>query len=216
MWLGFNIAGYDLERGIDILVDSLTTSTDALSERYEKVTSEYAAYEAGVADGTIERIGEYEEGVGWIWEQSEHYEYDLSMIHEVLDTVTKAHVLALYHHWERVIARWAKIKKPKNKGNVNHEDLCRAVSVAGFPIHPLMAAIRDLNNVLKHNSAKSGPALHSAWPELFDHDFQPGGGEYFDWHKAISINRIQMDEIVEALRLTGPPKYLPKPIDWVD
>ena len=214
MWLGFNIAGYDLQRGIDILVDSLKTSADALAERHAKVTREYAAYEAGVADGTIKRIGEYEEGVGWVWEQSDHYEYDLSMIFEVLDTMKKAHVLALYHHWERVISRWAKIKKAK--GNVNHEDLCAAVSGAGFPVHPRMAAIRHLNNVLKHNSAKSGPALLESWPELFEADFQPGGGAYFDWHKSVSVNILQMDEIVEALRQSGPPKYLPKPIDWRD
>jgi hypothetical protein len=216
MWLGFNTAGYDLARGIDILVDSLKTSTDALAARHAQTAKDYAAYETGVADGSIKRIGEYEEGIGWIWEQSEHYDYDLETIAEVLATMNKAHVVALYHHWERVILRWAKIQKPKKKGNVNHEDLCGAIEAAGFKVHPRMAAIRDLNNALKHNSAKYGPDLLVSWPELFDDDFDPGGGQNVNWHDAISITVVQMDEIVEALRSSGPPTYLPKPVDWID
>lgn len=212
-WIGFHAIGHDLDRGLTILSDSLNTATDALTERRAQIVQDYADYEAGVSAGSVERIGEWDEDAGWIWEQSQFYEFDLTTVDETIASMRKAHVIALYHHWERVISRWALRQMLANgvtpDGNLTHGDFKKAVVAGGYDVHPRLDAVRALNNCLKHNSDDFGPKLMKRWPELFPADYKGGKGS--DWFEDITITEEQMTEIVEALRTSGPPAWLPKP-----
>lgn len=208
-WIGFNTFGYDLERGIDVLQDSLKTALNALEEKRRETDKEYDDYEAGVAAGTIEPEGEWEDGVR-IWEKSQFYDLDMEMIAETVEAVRKAHVMGLYHHWERTIARWARredlisaaVAKP------NHGHLRTALLGAGIVPHQRLDAIRDLNNALKHNSNDFGAKLMKSWPELLPPKLQ--GSPSTDWYQIITVTDADVRQIADALKQSGPSAFLQK------
>lgn len=208
-WIGFNTFGYDLERGIDILQDSLKIALDALEQKRRDTEQEYENYEAGVAAGTIEREGEWEDGVR-LWEKSQFYDLDIEMIAETVEAVRKAHVVALYHHWERTISRWARLENliPADVAKPNHGHLRNALLGAGIVPHHRLNAIRDLNNALKHNSDEFGAKLLKSWSKLLPPNFQGGPGA--DWYQAITLTDADVRLIAEALKRSGPSAFLQK------
>jgi hypothetical protein len=119
--------------------------------------------------------------------------------------------VAAYHLWERIVRSWTKAP-----AKADHEMLVKLVEAKGITVHFRMAAIRDLNNALKHNSEKYGPALLVSWPELFSARFREGirhrlakisgdpTASKVNWHEAITINSDQMDELMDAVRASGP------------
>lgn len=196
-WIGFDTAGYDLERGIGILQDSLKAALDALEDKRRLTVKQYEDYDAGLAAGTIEPEGEWEDGL-CIWEKSQFFDFDIEMIDETVVAVRKAHVMALYHHWERTIARWARretliaaeVEKP------NHGHLRTALLSAGITPHHLLDAIRDLNNALKHNSDDFGAKLVKSWSELLPSGLQSGPD--IDWYEVITLKETDVRQIAEA------------------
>jgi len=214
----FNFYGYDFEHGIMILMDSLLAATDALKAKRVKTAEDWAAYEAGVKEGSVKEVEERDDETGQlIWNQSQFYEHDLSLIDENMDVLRKTHVIAAYHLWERTIRLWTKID-----GNENFAKLAEAGVAAGLTIDPRMEAVSNLNNTLKHNSVKAGPKLLEVWPELFPDGYavmlkrrlyratklaeegMGAGPAPIDWFAAVTITPAQMDDIFAAIRASGP------------
>ncbi|GEM_PF-2365813 len=206
-WIGFNTSGFELERGIGILQESLKAALDALEQKHQDTVREYEDYEVGVAAGTIEREGEWEDGVQ-IWEKSQFYDFDLEVIAETVRAVRKAHVVALYHHWERTIAAWARYEKalPEGVDKPHHGHLREALLKAEIVPHPRLNAVRDLNNALKHNSEDYGKKLLISWPELLPSNFKPRA--YTNWYELITLTDSDLSVIAEALIRSGPSPFL--------
>jgi hypothetical protein len=214
--LNINWDGFDLERGLSILDQSLTAAERALEENRREIQAKLDAYEAAILAGEPEDV-EYDDDVK-IWDRGMAYENDLHMIIDAKGVMRKAHVIALYHLWERTVRSWTNAPK-----SADHDKLCQRVEKMGIAIHPRMSAIRDLNNVLKHNRDKAGVDLvRTSWPELFSYKFRAGIAarlekvaadperHRIDWYEAIQIGDDQMAEIVLALRTSGPVAGLNK------
>lgn len=204
-----NWHGMDFERGLQILRISLDAASSALEASRIETQQRWDDYEQAVANGA--RPDEVWEDEVKVWDQSFAFEDELRMIHETGDIMRKAHVIAVYHLWERIVAAWTKAT-----GRPNHKKLVGLLRTKGIVVHPRMAAIRDLNNALKHNSDKYGPALLESWPELFTDRFRETiearlekiradpSSSRVDWHEAITITPGRMDDIMEAVRQSGP------------
>jgi len=201
----FNFYGYDYEHGIMILSDSLLAATDALTAKHKATGEEWAKYEADVAAGLIEEKAEYDNETGtMVWNQSQFYEHDLELLVEGVQALRKAHVIALYHLWERINCQWADAP-----ANYKHHDLVALVKAKGIEPTDRFTDVYNLNNVLKHNSDRSGPKLLEGWPEIFCNveklrARQVAGGKRILWSNSIVITSEQMDEVFSAMRRSGP------------
>lgn len=206
--LNINWHGMDFERGLQILRVSLDAASSALESNRVDTQQRWDDYERAVENGAAPDII-WEDDVK-VWDRSMAFEDELRMIHETGDIMRKAHVIAVYHLWERIVAAWTKAP-----GRPDHTKLVNHLGRKGVVVHPRMAAIRDLNNALKHNSEKYGLALLKSWPELFTDRFgatidarlEKIGADRssrVDWHEAITITPRRMDEVMEAVRHSGP------------
>lgn len=207
--LNINWHGFDFERGLSILDQSLSAATSALEANSVAVQKQWDDYEASLAAGAPEDV-EWEDDIK-VWDRGMAYENDLHMIQDAHGVMKKAHVIALYHLWERIVRAWTKAP-----ARADHSTLRKLVEAKGIRVHPRLDAIRDLNNALKHNSEKSGPDLLKSWPELFSGKFKADIAKRLDkacvdpkqsmvdWFEAIRISDDQMAEIMLALRTSGP------------
>lgn len=201
----FNFYGYDYEHGIMVLSDSLLAATDALAAKRKSTDEEWAKYEADVSTGLIEEKAEYDDETGaMIWNQSQFYEHDLELIEEGVQALRKAHVIALYHLWERIICQWAEAP-----ANYKHNDLVALVKAKGIEPNDRFTDVYNLNNVLKHNSDRSGPKLLEGWPEMFWNAEklkarQEAGDKRIFWSNSIVITSERMEEVFSAMRRSGP------------
>jgi hypothetical protein len=207
--LSINWHGMDFERGLRILRSSLDAASAALESNRVETKQRWDDYEQAAADsGTPDVV--WEDDIK-VWDRSMAFEDELMMIHETGDIMRKAHVIAVYHLWERVVASWTTAP-----GRPDHEKLVGLLRSKGITVHSRMAAIRDLNNALKHTSEKYGAALVKSWPELFTDRFRATidarlekiradpASPRVDWHEAITISPNRMDEVLEAVRQSGP------------
>lgn len=207
--LNINWQGVDFERGLDVLRDSLVAATGALEANRIAIQQAWDEYEDAVANGAPpDEVWEDELKV---WDQTFAYENDIQMIDETLDMMRKAHVIALYHLWERIVRSWTRAPQGDR-----HDDLVRRVEAKGIAVDFRLTAVRDLNNALKHNSEIYGPRLLTSWPEVFTDKFRSRIEDRLaklridptaapiDWHDAITVTEDRMDEILEAVRMSGP------------
>lgn len=207
--LNINWHGMDFERGLQILRVSLDAASSALEASRIETRQKWDDYEQAVADGA--QPDEIWEDEAKVWDQSFAFEDELRMIDETGDIMRKAHVIAVYHLWERIVAAWTKAS-----GQPDHKKLVGLLSGKRIDVHPRMAAVRDLNNALKHNSGKYGRALLQSWPELFTDRFRETiearlekitadpSSSRVDWHEAITITPERMNEIMKAVCQSGP------------
>lgn len=207
--LNINWQAIEFERGMDLLRSSLKAAEESLEANRSETQRKLDEYEAGVANG--EPPDEIWEEDVKVWDQSHAYQSDIMMIGDALHTMRKAHAIAAYHMWERAIQTWTKAP-PFSQ----HEQLVALAESKGATMHVRLSAIRDLNNALKHNSEKYGPLLLESWRELFRPLFTKTLDERLkelkdgasksrvDWYGAITISAQQMNEILDALRASGP------------
>jgi hypothetical protein len=207
--LSINWQALDFERGLAVLRSSLDAATGALEANREAIQKDWDGYEDALNNGVpADEI--WEDDVK-VWDQGHAHENDIRLILETREIMLKAHAIAAYHLWERIVRSWTKAP-----AKADHEMLVKLVEAKGITVHFRMAAIRDLNNALKHNSEKYGPALLVSWPELFSARFREGirhrlakisgdpTASKVNWHEAITINSDQMDELMDAVRASGP------------
>jgi hypothetical protein len=199
--LSINLQGYDYGRSLMTLSDTLTATERVIAEKRAGIEANLAAYNAG---GVF--IGEREDGVT-IWEQSDAYEFELELLDESLIVLRKSYVILLYHSWERMVGRWAKLgPKP------NHKELVEGMEKKGIKKHPRLDALRDLNNALKHNSKTFGAGLLTSWPEVLPAGFSLPEN-YRDpavrpnWFEIITVTPDIIDEVVATLKASGPEGF---------
>lgn len=159
----FNFYGYDYERGITVLSEGLSAATQALEEKRSGAEAAWKTYEDAVMSGEVEEEEERDEETGsLLWSRSLAFEYDIKLIDEGIAALRKAFVMALYHHWERIVCQWTDAPIGSN-----HKKLVARIKAKGVDLPAQFEHIYLLNNVLKHNSASAGPSLLEVWPDLF-------------------------------------------------
>ena len=205
----FNFYGYDYEHGIDVLRDSLLEATEALNAKEKSTQKTWEEYEDKVASGEIAEIAEYDDETGsLIYNQSQVYEHDVEVVREAIQAVRKAHVISLYHLWERIVRQWTGTRQ-----NARHEKLVNRVRAKGIEPPERFEHIYRLNNVLKHNSEDSGPKLLVAWPELFWNSAKlktcvDNGGAQICWESNIILSDKTMEEVVTVMKASGPLTHI--------
>lgn len=205
----FNFYGYDYEHGIDVLTDSLLAATEALNAKEKATEKTWEEYEEKVASGEIAEIAEYDDETGTlIYNQSQVYEHDVKVVGEAIQAVRKAHVIALYHLWERIVRQWTDTRQ-----NARHDKLVNRVRAKGIEPPERFEHIYRLNNVLKHNSEDSGPKLLAAWPELFWNAEKlqarvDKGDAQIRWESTIILSGKTMEEVVTVMKASGPLTHI--------
>lgn len=125
--LNINFYGYDYEHGIVLLSDTLLAATDALKVKREEADQRWTEYERAVNAGEIERIEERDEETGALtFDQGMVYEHAINLVDEGIIALRQAYVIALYHHWERVIRKWTEAPE-----NARHADMIALVEAKG-------------------------------------------------------------------------------------
>ncbi len=203
--LDFNFWAFDYDRRITVMADTLATAEAALDAKSAEIAAVRDKHEQDVSDGIVGDDTEYDEDTGAVmWSRSWGYDQDLEVINEGLVALRKAFVVALYHHWEKTVQKWADIKS-----NAKHAKLYKAVRDKGVTPPDRLEHVYHLNNVLKHNSLKNGPALLKEWPELFVLNDMiqkrlDAGKTDIAWSDNVSISADRMKEIFDVMRASGP------------
>lgn len=208
--LNFNFHGYDYERGITVLSEGLSAATEALEDKRASAEIAWKIYEDGVMSGELAEEEERDEETGsLLWSKSLAFEYDIKLIDEGIDALRKAFVVALYHHWERIVCQWTEAPIGSD-----HKKLVGRVRARGVELPEQFEHIYLLNNILKHNSAKAGPLLLKDWPDLF---WRPDklamrvakGDKRILWESAIILGGPMMDCIILTMKASGPVSHCP-------
>jgi hypothetical protein len=203
--IDFDFTGYDYERGVMVLSDSLTAATDALGLKRTEAQAAWDEYERAVAAGERERDIEIDDETGApFWDLAYVYQHDLELIDEGVQALRKAYVLALYHHWERIVRRWTEASDRDR-----HDQLLRRLGEKRIEPPARFGHIYLLNNILKHDSRTAGPGLLAAWPALFPWADRmrarvDAGERDILWEGTVAISEPQMQEIFVAMRASGP------------
>lgn len=205
----FNFYGYDFERGIDVLNDSLVAATEALAAKEKATRKEWDEYEERVASGDIAEKSEYDDETGaLLYNQSQLYDHDVQLIGEALQAIRKAHVIALYHLWERIVREWTGAPQ-----NARHDNLIDRVRDKGIEPPERLEHIYRLNNVLKHNSEDSGPKLLASWPEILLWQDKlrarvAEGETRICWESKVILSEGAMEEIITVMKASGPLAHI--------
>lgn len=136
---------------------------------------------------------------------------DLSERHydalDSLNTLRHAFIVLTYHSWERSMLRLARPNKR------NHEDLIKDAETLGFSLNTLaLENLKNLVNVIKHNSKGSGPKLYNMRRDLFALKFDPfanhpGTGKpptVVDWTEYLVITDKNVEEAFIAVQMQLP------------
>ncbi len=208
--LNFNFHGYDYERGITVLSEGLSAASEALEDKRASAETAWKIYEDGVMSGELAEEEERDEETGsLLWSKSLAFEYDIKLIDEGIGALRKAFVVALYHHWERIVFQWTEAPIGSD-----HKKLVGRVRARGVELPEQFEHIYLLNNILKHNSAKAGPLLLKTWPDLF---WRPDklamrvakGDKRILWESAIILGDHMMDCIILTMKASGPVSHRP-------
>jgi hypothetical protein len=206
----FNFYGYDYERGITVLTEGLSAATEALERKRADAAAEWKVYEHGITTGEIEEEEERDEETGsLLWSRSLVFEHDIKLIDEGVLALRKAYVIALYHHWERIVRQWTDAPT-----GARHDKLVKRVKAKGVEPPERFGHVYLLNNVLKHNSETAGPQLLERWPELFWNagklrERVAKDGTPIRWENTIIVGEKAMVTIIETMKVSGPVSHIP-------
>src|SRR5688572_672111 len=151
--LVFNLLGYDFQTDVDVLKQSYLSAEAALAADVERTIEEAFAYQQEIEQGG-QFIGERAEDGSILWSHDQVLELKHEVAKEALSALRRAYVIALYHAWERGARRWTNAGK-----HAKHDTLVTGVAALGLAVHPRLAVVRCLANLLKHPSDKWGQEL---------------------------------------------------------
>jgi hypothetical protein len=194
--LPINMSGYAFQDGVQTLQASFLSARDALAGEVARAKDEAVAYQQEV-DREGEWIGECDEDGRILWDQADVLNMRIDTTNEALIALRKAFAIAVYHHWERSALRWL------DKKREDHDKLAIAVQALGYPIHPKLAAVRDLVNTLKHDSGRWGCALIKSWSDLFEQGYLPRAG-WNAWYEAVRLSDEHVLEAISVVSASGP------------
>jgi hypothetical protein len=174
----------------------------------EALETDAADFQKKVDAGTAQ-WSEYDEETGASWDYGDQLSERRSDAEDALLTLRKAFAIMSYHLWERGALRWT----AQTKKTPNHRDLIEALKANAIVADERnLSDLNKLVNCLKHNSAKSGPALYAARPDFFDCDFDPyaihpATGKPFnriDWAENIVLSDANINEFLSAALSSAP------------
>ncbi len=197
-----DLQGYVFQDGLNVLRTGFQCAAKALAGIAEQTKNEAIDYQDAVERGG-EWIGEQDEDGYVLWDHASVLEMRVEAAEEALMALRKTSIIALYHHWERLVRLWT--------NSADKADHCKLVSRAQtkrIPIDPKLVAIRDLANTLKHASDQSGNKLLQSRSDVFGPGFQAFPGRT-NWYKAVSLTNCHVLEAFDIVSASGPtPKVM--------
>lgn len=197
----FNMIGLVFQDGIEGIRKSYDTAVEALSAEVELKKEAAIQYQDHIDQGG-DPMGEWEDGHA-LWTQDQVLELEIEMAEERVQTLRKAFAVILYHHWERT----AQIVGGKAKGD--HAQLVKYMLADEYPIDPHLGAVRDLANLIKHNSTACGIALLQSAPQLLTVTQPPNHGHA--WGSAIRLTDNHMVWLFDTVAHSGPTMSMVPP-----
>lgn len=194
--LNINWRGYSYQAGVEVLVQSYLASQQALEDGIERAQEEALGYQQAIDQGIEEPQIEYDDDGTPIVDHADVLAWNVDLAQEASMALRKAFIIAAYHHWERSARGWTSSQHGK------HDKLVALSQEKGYPIHPRLAAIRDLVNLLKHDNSAWGDKLLASWPQLLSPAFK--AKIVTDWYEAVQLRNEHVTEVLDALAASGP------------
>jgi hypothetical protein len=187
---------YHFHRGIQMLRRGYETSRDALAS--EASSTAAAMREHAAAIENEDDIIDYTDGFVVVT-RTDTLRLQLSAAVDAAGEVRTAFAVAFYHHWERSVSSWAE------KHLKNFDELTKAMSELGYPMHPRIGAVRALANLLKHDSWKWGEELKRDWPDVFVRNVRVWPTNT-GWYEVIDLTDDHVLEVIDVVEASGPPR----------
>jgi hypothetical protein len=187
--------------GVNSIRLSYDSAARALKLDTERAYDEISDYNAKVLAGDQSGIERDEDGQV-LWDEADVLVHRSLQAEDALNTLRKAFVIVLYHHWERSVREWVKSKNGK------HDALVTAAAAIGQPTDPLLDDLRLLVNTLKHDNERWAEPLHKKRADLFKPEFKITQTDP-DWYNEIEVSGTALLDFFSAVSASGPTTNTP-------
>ena len=110
--------------------------------------------------------------------------------------IREAFVTSVFHFWECSARYWT------SDQDADFRELKRKVRALGYPVDgDGLAMLNDLNNLLKHDNAKTGAKLFKRASRLFWMGREPRGAH---WRSALRVTNEDVLRFIDVVRHSGP------------
>lgn len=170
-----------------------------------------AAFRAAVAAMEAEQVGAQEAYDSYVASGQDDREYDgdgvlthstevsleFASREAVLATqaVRQAFATSTFHYWERSARAWTGCDRP------NFPVLKESVEGQGIRVDERLELLNNLNNLLKHDSARSGGKVFEVRPNLFIGSRRPTSR---NWQASVVLANRDIEEFLDAIARSGP------------
>ncbi len=153
-----------------------------------------AAYDRYIDSGDDD--DEYDENGALIASTRHQLQWEAMQKSLARSVIREAFVSSIFHFWEYTARDWT------SDQDVDFRGLRRKVRKLGYPVDSEgLALLNDLNNLLKHNNAKTGTKLFQREPKLFRMSLEPKGAH---WRSALRITNEDVLRFIDVVRNSGP------------
>jgi hypothetical protein len=186
----FNFQAWQFHTGIERIRAAFRAAVAAIEA--EEVGAQ-EAYDRYIASGQDDR--EYDEDR--ILTHSTEVSLEFASREAVLATqaVRQAFAMSIFHYWERSARAWTRWDRP------GFPSLKERMEGQGIRVDERLELLNNLNNLLKHDSARSGGKVFEDRPDLFMWRRRPTGR---NWQASVVIANCDIEEFLDAIARSGP------------
>lgn len=186
-----SIRAFEFRSDLDRIEDAFKASISAMDQAYEAAE---AAHDRYVDSG--EDDDEYDDD-GVLISSTRHQLRWEAMQKSMAQTVIReAFLTSIFHFWEYSARYWMGDQDADFRG------LRRKVRALGYAIDcDGLVLLNELNNLLKHDNAKTGAKLFKRAPRLFWMGREPAGPH---WRSALRVMNEDVLHFIKVVRNSGP------------
>lgn len=185
-----NFQAWQFHTGIERIRTAFRAAVAAMEAGQVRANEAYDSY---LASGEDDR--EYDDD--GILTHSTEVSLEFANREAVLATqaVRQAFAMSIFHYWERSARGWTGWDRPGFPG------LKERVEGQGIRVDEGLALLNNLNNLLKHDSAKYGERVFEIRPDLFMLRRRPTGR---NWQSSVALANRDIEEFLDAIARSGP------------
>lgn len=185
------IRAFEFSSDLDRIADAFKASIEALGQAYQAAETTYDRYvESGEDDD------EYDEDQVLVSSTRYQLRWEAMQKSMAQAVVREAFVTSIFHFWEYSARYWT------GDQDADFRNLRLKVRALGYPVDSDgLSLLNELNNLLKHDNAKTGAKLFKRAPRLFWMSSEPKGAS---WRSALRITNEYVFQFIEVVRSSGP------------
>lgn len=182
---------FQFSSDLDRIEDTFKSAIAAMQQAHEAAE---AAHDRFVESG--EDDDQYDENGALISSTRHQLQWEAMQKSMAQTVVREAFVTSVFHFWECSARYWT------GDQDADLRALKRKTRALGYPVDGEgLALLNDLNNLLKHDNARTGAKLFKRASRLFWMGREPKGAH---WRSALRITNEDVLSVFEIVRNSGP------------